>query len=96
MQLVDQVDKIRDPAALPGWLATTTRRQCLRVLRATRGPIAAVQVLDAKSIPDEQAESAEQDLLLAERHAALLEAFSHLPPGDQQRSSRPGGRVSLW
>src|SRR5579862_9884051 len=43
-QLVDQLDKIRDPAALPGWLATTTRRQCLRVLRATRGPIAAVQV----------------------------------------------------
>jgi DNA-directed RNA polymerase specialized sigma24 family protein len=28
MCLVDQLDKIRDPAALPGWLATTTRRQC--------------------------------------------------------------------
>jgi RNA polymerase sigma factor (sigma-70 family) len=83
-QLVDQLDKIRDPAALPGWLATTTRRQCLRVLRATRGPIAAVQVPDAESIPDEHADSAEQDLLLAERHAALREAFSHLPPGDQQ------------
>ena len=26
LQLVDQLDKFRDPAALPGWLATTTRR----------------------------------------------------------------------
>jgi RNA polymerase sigma factor (sigma-70 family) len=84
VQLVDQVDKIRHPAALPGWLATTTRRECLRVLHVTRRPITAVQVLDAESVPDEHAESAEQALLVAERHAALREAFSHLPLGDQQ------------
>ena len=36
LQLVDQLDTIRDPAALPGWLATTTRRECGRVLRAAR------------------------------------------------------------
>jgi len=28
LKLVDQLDEIRDPAALPGWLATTTRREC--------------------------------------------------------------------
>ena len=39
LQLVSQLDKIRNPAALPGWLATTTRRECGRVLRATRGPL---------------------------------------------------------
>ena len=27
---------VREPAALPGWLATTTRRECLRVLRGRR------------------------------------------------------------
>ena len=75
LQLVDQLDKIRDPAALPGWLATTTRRECLRVLRAARGPLAAGYVLDAETIPDEQARTAEQELLAAERHAALREAF---------------------
>ena len=32
LQLVGHLDKIRDPAALPGWLATVTRRECLRVL----------------------------------------------------------------
>jgi RNA polymerase sigma factor (sigma-70 family) len=28
--LVSQLDKIRDPAALPGWLATATQRECAR------------------------------------------------------------------
>jgi DNA-directed RNA polymerase specialized sigma24 family protein len=81
---VDQLDKIRDPAALPGWLATTTRRECVRVLRAVRGPHAARYARDAETIPDDQAQMAEQQVLVAERHAALREAFAHLPPCDQQ------------
>jgi RNA polymerase sigma factor (sigma-70 family) len=84
MRLVGQLDKIRDPAALPGWLATTTRRECWRVAGATRGPNAVVCALDAETIPDGQAEAVEQELLAAERHAALREAFTHLPPEGQQ------------
>ena len=84
VQMLDQLDKIRDPAALPGWLATTTRRECLRVLRAAPAPIRAGQMLDAENIPDEQAETAGQELLVAERHAALREAFSHLSPDCQR------------
>jgi RNA polymerase sigma factor (sigma-70 family) len=84
LQLVDQLDKVRDPAALPGWLATTTRRECTRVLRTVRGPHAAGYWLDAETIPDEQAQTAEQQVLVAERHAALREAFAHLAPCCQQ------------
>jgi RNA polymerase sigma factor (sigma-70 family) len=84
LQLVDQLDKIRDPAALPGWLATATRRECLRVLRTIRGPHVAGYVLDAEIIPDDRAPLADQELLVAERHAALREAFAHLPPCYQQ------------
>ena len=36
LRLVDQLASLRDPAALPGWLATTTQRECGRVLRAAR------------------------------------------------------------
>ena len=36
LKLVDQLDKIRDPAALPGWLASTTRRECRRILRTAQ------------------------------------------------------------
>jgi DNA-directed RNA polymerase specialized sigma24 family protein len=41
-------------------------------------------VLDAETIPDQQAGMAEQELLAAERHAALREAFTRLPPCCQQ------------
>src|ERR1700733_2279568 len=36
VRLVDQLSELREPAALPGWLATTTRRECLRVVTAAR------------------------------------------------------------
>jgi hypothetical protein len=32
--LVEQLGKLREPAALPGWPATTTARECLRVVTA--------------------------------------------------------------
>ena len=84
LQLVSQLDKIRDPAALAGWLAITTWRECGRVLRAARGPLAAGYVPDAETIPDQQAGMTDQELLTAERHAALREALTRLSPCCQQ------------
>jgi RNA polymerase sigma factor (sigma-70 family) len=84
LKLVEQLDRIRDPAALPGWLATTTRRECWRVLRAGHGPEAAGYALDAENIADRQSETAEDELLRAERHAVLREAFARLPPCSQE------------
>ena len=84
LRLANQLDKIRDPAALPGWLATTTRRECGRVLRTARGPRAAGYPLAAENMPGEQGVTAEQELLVAETHAALREAFGQLPPRCQQ------------
>ena len=82
--LVNQLGNIRDPAALPGWLATTTRRECQRLLNKAQVPHAARHEPDADNIPDGQAEPIEQELLAAERHAAFREAFTHLSPRDQQ------------
>ena len=78
LHLVDHLDQIREPAALPGWLATTTRRECGRLVRAARGRYGTVYALDAENMADEQADAAEQEVLAAERHAALREAFTHL------------------
>jgi len=78
LRLVDQLDKIREPAALPGWISTTTRRECQRVQSHTL-----TYTLDAGDIRDERA-SAEQELLAAERQAALREAVTQLPPDGQQ------------
>jgi RNA polymerase sigma factor (sigma-70 family) len=79
LQLVEHLGRIRDPAALPGWLATTTRRECGRVLGTARGPRDAGYVLDAEDIRDEQAVTAEQVVLAGERNSALREAFAQLP-----------------
>ena len=84
LRLVDQLDRVRDPAALPGWLATTARRECLRVLCATQGPRATVYARDVESLPDERTGLADQGLLAAERHAALRDAFADLTPCCQQ------------
>ncbi len=84
LRLVDQLGKIRDPAALPGWLTTVTQRECLRVLRTVHGPHAARCALDAEIIPDDRASMADQELLVAERRAALRDAFSQLTPCCQQ------------
>jgi RNA polymerase sigma factor (sigma-70 family) len=84
LHLVAHLGSLRDPAALPGWLATTTRRECVRVLGTARGPLAAGYDLDAQSLPDQQAAAVDQELLAAERHAALREALGDLP-ADCQR-----------
>ena len=84
LKLVDQLETIRVPAALPGWLATTTRRECSRILRAAPRARETGQMDDTQASADDHAPAAEEELLAAERHAALREALTHLPPCCQQ------------
>jgi RNA polymerase sigma factor (sigma-70 family) len=78
--LVERIGSLRDPAALPGWLATTTRRECLRILRVTRHDQAGLPPEDQMP-PDPAATMIEQELIAAERNAALRAAFAELPRG---------------
>ena len=82
LYLVEHLDSLRDPDALPGWLATTTRHECCRVLRAPCKLPTDGQGLE--NMPDERTATAEHELLVAERNAALREAFARLPPGYQR------------
>jgi RNA polymerase sigma factor (sigma-70 family) len=84
LRLVGQLDAVRDPAALAGWLATTTGRECGKVRRAARRSQPAGRELDTGNIPDPEAEPADAGLLAAERRAALYQAFTCLPPRCQQ------------
>jgi RNA polymerase sigma factor (sigma-70 family) len=80
--LVENLNNLRDPAALPGWISTTAQRECCRIRRA-QGPVAGdAQVLE--NLPDEHAKTVEHDLLMAERHATLREAFARLPLPSQR------------
>src|SRR2546423_8924039 len=87
LQLVDQIDRIRDPAALPGWLATTTRRECGRIVRAAHRAQPPGYVLDADKIPDEQTGTADDELLVAARPAGPSAGTRRLPARWQLLSS---------
>ena len=69
--LVEQLGKLPEPAALGGWLAATTRRECRRVATASRGP----EPLDAAVTGEE--------VIMAERNAALRAALAELPASCQ-------------
>jgi len=77
LHLVESLNDLRDPAALPGWISTTTRRECCRI-RRVQSPVADdTQMLE--NLPDGHAKTVEHELLMAERHATLREAFARLP-----------------
>jgi RNA polymerase sigma factor (sigma-70 family) len=84
LRLVDHLGSLRDPAAIPGWLVTTTQRECIRAVRAANNPRLAALAPEVEDVPDPEIGTVEQEVLIAERHAALREAFSDLPPCCQQ------------
>ena len=82
LRLVEKLDGIREPQALPGWIVTTARHECLHVLKSHRS-VSPVD-LSEQGPPGEAADQAvDSDLLGAERHEALLAALAELP--DRQR-----------
>jgi RNA polymerase sigma factor (sigma-70 family) len=81
--LVEQLGKLREPAALPGWLATTTHRECLRVVTAThKSERLATGLDDAPEFVNNT--MIDEEILMAERNAALRTALAELPPRCRQ------------
>ena len=75
LRLVERLSTLREPAALPGWLATTTQRECLQLLRRRNRLIPTGQRADAT---DASAAELDNMLLLEERRVALRIAFDDL------------------
>jgi RNA polymerase sigma factor (sigma-70 family) len=83
MLLVERLGKLREPAALPGWLATTTHRECLRVVTAARKTeLPGTGLYDSPQFVDNT--RIDEEYLMAEQNAALRAAFAELPPRCQQ------------
>ena len=80
LRLVEQLGKLREPAALPGWLATTTSRECLRVV--TTAQRLGTSLDDAPEVADDVV--IDEEILRTERDAALRSAFAELSPRCRQ------------
>ncbi len=77
--LVEHIGSLREAAALPGWLAATTRHECLRVLRAARRQEYSGLPPEEHMPSDPAAVSIDHELIEAERNAALRAALAELP-----------------
>ena len=104
LRTVERLSSLREPAALPGWLATTTRRECLKVLGSRQSwPLGEL----AATLPaDEDTTAPDAELLAAERRAMVREAFAQLPEhcqrllallvsGDQPSYVEIGARLEM-
>jgi len=78
LRLVEHLGTIRDPRALPGWIATTTRNECLQVIRFRRRNESADPMVDQRLDHQETVEPLER-LQKLELHQALLKGLSKLP-----------------
>lgn len=81
LRLVENLDRIRELRALPKWIITTTRHECLHVLRSGRRTTATDPQVTAELAEDPSAADIDEGLLRAERHQALRDGFALLGPG---------------
>lgn len=83
LRLVENLPRVHQPAALPGWLATTARRESIRALRRGQREVPTESALEAEGeAPDE--DSPEWHVLSDERQRAVWRAVSTLALRCQQ------------
>lgn len=77
--LIEHLPDLREPAALPGWIVTTTQHECLRLLRTGRR----TEPTDPADVPPDPSDGAhpvDEELLVHERREAVRAAFAQLAP----------------
>jgi RNA polymerase sigma factor (sigma-70 family) len=81
LRLLEQLGRLRNPSRVGAWLATTARRECLRVLRHSER----VMCLDENARERQSNELGPDDVLLErERDGALWRGFTRLRTSDQE------------
>jgi RNA polymerase sigma factor (sigma-70 family) len=91
LRLVESLPRLREPAAVGGWLATTTRHECLRVLRMSGREVpddsaALLEIPSQEASPEAVVELAEDRERvrgalerLSDRCRTLLRALAYAP-----------------
>jgi RNA polymerase sigma factor (sigma-70 family) len=80
LRLLEHLGQLNDPARVGAWLATTARRECLRVLREIER-----RILYGDDEPEHESPDLTPDgaLLVSQRETALWRSFSRLRGSDQ-------------
>ena len=80
-RLYERLDTVREPAKLPGWIATTARNEVLTLLRSRRRDVPS-DTID-RGLPADRPDFA-ADLMQAELRDALHAAMARLSPDCQE------------
>jgi RNA polymerase sigma factor (sigma-70 family) len=80
LRLLEHLTRLNDPARVGAWLATTARRECLRVIRESDRSVPYGG--EAPELPSSDSPPGEA-LLISERDDALWRAFARLRLSDQ-------------
>lgn len=79
LNLCEHLGSLREPEALPGWISTTTRHECLRVTAAARRTILVDPATDLDLAVEDDEDGLALELLRDERHRALRAGLAELP-----------------
>nr|BFE61496.1 sigma-70 family RNA polymerase sigma factor [Dactylosporangium thailandense] len=80
LRLVAGLRDIREPRALPGWLVTTSRNECLMLLRHQGRQIP----VETERLPDPADPEPDPDPDAARRHEIAHRVLDELPPRDRR------------
>jgi len=78
LRLVENLGSVREPERIGAWLATTARRESLRILRMGKKRVLTCDDAVLNAV-DESVAPVDLNVLNAERDRALWEAFERLP-----------------
>ena len=93
MQLLDHIDKLREPRALRGWIAVTTTHRCYEISRGQKRSVSvdplAIGSFDlvdtaAKRMNSDGRLDIDDDLLRAEERSAIRQGLAELTEVQQQ------------
>lgn len=83
LRLVEHLATIREPAALAGWIVTTAKHECLRLLRSGTRTVP-VDPLTGRVLDRSATADVDGDLLAAERYQALRDGLAELAPHQRE------------
>lgn len=79
LRLVEHLGSLREPRALPKWIITTGKRECLRYLSSRQRTVPYDPLDPSWSAAPAEDDEPVAELLRAERHEALLAGMAELP-----------------
>lgn len=85
LHLIEHLGELREPAALPGWLVSTMRHECLRLLRrnARQRPCDPQTGFETGQADPDVATEVTEDLDRLTRQQAVLAGFAELSDSDR-------------